>query len=51
MAKGLNNIPGFEQFIDEKSDTTNLGKKWATWKDDFNLSTYNHIQSVRKNYA
>ena len=37
MANVLNNIPGFEQFIVEKSDTTNLGKKWATWKDDFNL--------------
>ena len=37
MARVLNNIPGIEQFFVEKSDTTNLEKKWATWKDDFNL--------------
>ena len=32
MAKVLNNIPSIEQFIVEKSDTTNLGKKWANGK-------------------
>ena len=37
MARVLNNIPGVEPFIIEKIDTTNLGKKWAPWKDDFNL--------------
>ena len=34
MAKVLSNIPGIEQFIVEKSNTTNIGKKWATRKDD-----------------
>ena len=34
MAKVLSNIPGIEQFIVEKSNTTNIGKKWATPKDD-----------------
>ena len=36
MAKVLNNIPSIEQFIVEKSDTTNLGygkmEKWANGK-------------------
>lgn len=37
MVKVLDNIPGIEQFIVEKSDTTNLAKNQATWKADFNL--------------
>ena len=37
MAKALNNIPAIESFIVEKSRTTNLAKKWDTWKDDFML--------------
>ena len=37
MVKVLDNIRGIEQFIVEKSDTTNLGKNQATWKTDFNL--------------
>ena len=37
MAKALNNIPAIESFVVEKARTTNLSKKWETWKDDFQL--------------
>ena len=33
----LNNISSIEQFIVDKSDTTNLSKKWILWKEDFTL--------------
>ena len=33
----LNNISSIEQFIVDKSDTTNLSKKWVLWKEDFTL--------------
>ena len=36
-AKVLSNIPVVEQFVIEKSSTTNLSKKWDVWKDDFSL--------------
>ena len=35
--KVLSNIPVVEQFIIDKSSTTNLSKKWNVWKDDFSL--------------
>ena len=35
--KVLSNIPVVEQFIIDKSSTTNLSKKWDVWKDDFSL--------------
>ena len=33
----LNNISSIEHFIVDKSDTTNLSKKWMLWKEDFTL--------------
>ena len=35
--KVFSNIPVVEQFIIDKSSTTNLSKKWDVWKDDFSL--------------
>ena len=37
MARALNNIPAIESFVVERSKTTNLSKKWDTWKEDFTL--------------
>ena len=37
MARALNNIPVIESFVVERSKTTNLSKKWDTWKEDFTL--------------
>ena len=37
MAKVFDNIPLIEQFVVDKSQSTNLAKKWDTWLEDFKL--------------
>ena len=37
MAKVFDNIPVIEQFVVDKSQSTNLAKKWDTWLEGFKL--------------
>ena len=52
MARALNNIPAIESFVVERSKTTNLSKKWDTWKEDFTLFvTASGITNVEQKLA